>query len=111
MVEQTSSSSSGESPRGRPASPLIPVILGFLVVVATAVFAYQTQVGVSNSRSWVLHTFDVRSDLQNLETQISETRANALAFASTGEQHQLKEFRSHSESIVRPDREPAQAHR
>jgi signal transduction histidine kinase len=101
MVEQNPTATSAKSPLGRPGGPLIPVILGLLVVFATAIFAFQTQSGVSNSRNWVLHTFDVRSDLQNLETQIAATRANALAFASTGEQHQLEEFRSHSESIVR----------
>jgi signal transduction histidine kinase len=101
MVEQNSAEASVKPRLGRPASPLIPVVLGLLVVAATAVFAYQTESGVKNSRGWVVHTFDVRSALQNLETQIAESRANALAFAATGEHWQLEEFRLHSESMVR----------
>jgi hypothetical protein len=51
----------------RPVS-LTPAVFNFIIVVVIAVAAYLTQQGVSNSTAWVLHTYDVRSELQNLQT-------------------------------------------
>lgn len=85
----------------RPTSPLFPVLVGLIVIAATGVFAYQTQSGVTSSRNWVLHTYDVRSELQILETQLAETRAAALAYVGSGDESQLQEFRTRAESITR----------
>ena len=48
-----------------------------------------------------MHTYDVRSELQNLETQLAEARANALGYASSGDENQLKDFRTHSANTER----------
>ncbi len=85
----------------RPAAPLLPLFFGLIVVIATGLFAYHTESGVSSSRGWVLHTYDVRTELQNLEIQLAETRGNALAYATSGDERQLSEFRIHSENISR----------
>jgi CHASE3 domain sensor protein len=63
------------------------------------VAAYLTQRGVSNSTNWVLHTYDVRSELQNLQTQLAEIRASALAYSGSGDEFQLQFFRQHSQYI------------
>jgi signal transduction histidine kinase len=78
---------------------LTPVFLGFLIIVVIAVAAYLTQHGVSNSTNWVLHTYDVRSQLQNLQTQLAEVRASALAYSGSGDESQLQLFRQRSEYI------------
>lgn len=74
-------------------------LLGVIVICAIGIFGYVTQSGVGNSRAWVLHTYEVRSELQNLETQLAEARANALVYASSGDESQLKDFRMHSVNI------------
>jgi signal transduction histidine kinase len=82
----------------RPAS-LTPVVFGFFIVAIIAVAAYLTQRGVSNSTNWLLHSYDVRSELQNLQTHLAEIRGDALAYGGSGDESQLQQFRQHSEYI------------
>jgi CHASE3 domain sensor protein len=74
-------------------------LFGFLIIAIIAVAAYLIQRGVSNSTNWVLHTCDVRSELQNLQTQLAEIRASALAYGESGDEFQLQLFRQHSQYI------------
>ena len=91
----------GKTPSPEPvrAVSLIPVFFGFFIIAIIAVSAYLTQRGVSNSTNWVLHTYDVRSELQNLQTQLAEIRASALAYSGSGDEFQLQFFRQHSQYI------------
>src|SRR3984893_11202052 len=82
----------------RPVS-LIPVLLGLFFIAVIAVAAYLTQRGVSNSTNWILHTYDVRSELQNLQTQLAEIRGSALAYSMSGDESQLQLFRQHSQYV------------
>ena len=92
---------SGKTPSPEPvrAVSLIPVFFGFFIIAIIAVSAYLTQRGVSNSTNWVLHTYDVRSELQNLQTQLAEIRASALAYSGSGDEFHLQFFRQHSQYI------------
>lgn len=98
MVEPISAPAAVDTAR-RPISPLVSLVLGLLVVLGTAGFAYQTQLGVDSNRHWVSHTYEVRSQLQTLRTRFAETRAAALAFAAAQDDTQLREFRADSEGI------------
>jgi signal transduction histidine kinase len=64
------------------------------MIAAIGIFAYGTQLGVSNSRNWVLHSYQVGSQLQTLQTQFASIRANALAYAESGDDRQLRDFRA-----------------
>jgi signal transduction histidine kinase len=77
----------------------IPVLFGFFIITVIAVAAYVTHRGVSNSTNWVLHTYDVRSELQNFQTQLAEIRGSALAYGMSGDESQLQLFRQHSQYI------------
>jgi signal transduction histidine kinase len=83
----------------KPISPLVSLLLGLLVVLGTAGFAYQTELGVDSNRQWVSHTYEVRSQLQLLQTRFAETRASALAFVATRDDPQRREFRANSEGV------------
>jgi CHASE3 domain sensor protein len=85
----------------RPVRPvsLIPVLFGFFIIAVIAVAAYLTQRGVSNSTNWILHTYDVRNELQNLQTQLAEIRGSALAYSMSGDESQLQLFRQHSQYV------------
>lgn len=76
------------------AAPLLPVLSGLIMIAAIGIFAYVTQVGVSNSRNWVLHSYEASSQLQTLQTQFAGIRANALAYAESGDDRQLRDFRA-----------------
>jgi CHASE3 domain sensor protein len=82
----------------RPVS-LTPVLLGFFFIAVIAVAAFLTQRGVNNSTNWVLHTYDVRGELQNLHTQLAEIRGSALAYGGSGDGTELQLFRQHSDDI------------
>lgn len=69
------------------------------MIAAIGIFAYATQVGVSNSRNWVLHSYQVGSQLQTLQTQFAGIRANALAYAESGDSGQLRDFRARVAAI------------
>src|ERR1700688_1238000 len=84
----------------RPVS-MIPVLLGLFFIAVIGVAAYLTQRGINNSTNWVLHTYDVRGELQNLQTQLAEIRGSALAYGGSGDEAQLQQFRQHSEYIAR----------
>jgi signal transduction histidine kinase len=78
---------------------LIPVLLGFFFIAVIAVAAFLTQRGVNKSTNWVLHTYDVRGELQNLRTQVAEIRGSALAYGGSGDGSELQLFRQHSDYI------------
>jgi len=98
-VDVAASGKTPPSPEPVRAVSLIPVFFGFFIIAIIAVAAYLTQRGVSNSTNWVLHTYDVRSELQNLQTQLAEIRASALAYSGSGDEFQLQFFRQHSQYI------------
>src|SRR6202045_3895075 len=82
----------------RPVS-LIPVLLGFFFIAVIAVAAFLTQRGINNSTNWLVHTYDVRGELQNLHTQLAEISGNALAYSGSGDGTELQLFRQHSDDI------------
>jgi signal transduction histidine kinase len=102
MIEDNVALAANEKvPQSNPARPvsLIPVFFGFFIIAVIAVAAYLTQRGVSNSAAWVLHTYDVRSELQNLQSQLAEIRGSAIAYSMSGAESQLQLFRQHSQYI------------
>ena len=102
MVEHNVGLAANEkTPSPEPVRPVsrIPVLFGFLIIAIIAVAAYLTQRGVSNSTNWVLHTYDVRNELQNLQTQLAEIRGSALAYSGSGDESRLQLLRQHSQYI------------
>ncbi len=98
MDETAVSSSATPEPVKRQIGPLLPVLLG-LMVSAIAVFAYWTQYAVVNSRQWVLHTYEGRSQLQTLETELADVRGRALGYGISADESQLRLFSEHIQKI------------
>jgi len=88
-----------ETASRHPAASLLPVLAGLIMIAAIGIFAYVTQLGVSNSRNWVLHSHQVGSQLQTLQTQFAGIRANALAYAESADNGQLRAFRERTAGI------------
>jgi signal transduction histidine kinase len=63
-----------------------------LMITAIALGAYFTQVGVAETRDWIVHTYEVRSSLRDLRIQLAEARASAAMYLATQESAQLAEF-------------------
>lgn len=94
MTDANLPSAAARTGSRRLAAPLLPVLAGLIMIAAIGVFAYVTQLGVSTSRNWVLHSFEVISQLQTLQTQFAGIRANALAYAESRDDRQLRDFRT-----------------
>jgi signal transduction histidine kinase len=102
MIEDNVALAANEKvPQSHPVRPvsLIPLFFGFFIIAVIALAAYLTQRGVSDSAAWVLHTYDVRSELQNLRTQLAEIRGNAMVHSVSGDESQLQLFRQHSQYV------------
>ena len=101
MVDDVALAANEKAPRPESVRPvsLIPVLFGFFIIAIIAVAAYLTLRGVSNSTNSVLHTYDVRNELQNLRTELAEIRGSALAYSGSGDESQLQLFRQHSQYI------------
>jgi len=101
MVDDVALAANEKAPRPESVRPvsLIPVLFGFFIIAIIAVAAYLTLHGVSNSTNSVLHTYDVRNELQNLRTELAEIRGSALAYSGSGDESQLQLFRQHSQYI------------
>jgi methyl-accepting chemotaxis protein len=102
MVEHSAALAANEKvPQSHPVRTvsLIPVFFGFFFIAVVALAAYLTQRGVSDSAAWVLHTYDVRSELQNLRTQLAEIRSSAIVHSVSGDESQLQLLGQHSQYI------------
>lgn len=99
MSEHNVSLPGKHAPRTRTV-PLVPALLGLLIVVVIGAFAYLTQYGIRNSKNWVLHTYAVRDKLQTLDKQLADVRGTALAYAVSGDANQLRLFREYDQKIL-----------
>jgi len=59
------------------------------MILATGVIAYFTEAGVMNSRSWVLHTYEVKTDLEELQAALNEMRASAERYLLSNHKAEL----------------------
>jgi len=80
-AHKTLSTSSSSSTTVRFAS----FALVFLTIVALGAVAYFTERGIAVSRDWVIHTYQVRSQLNDLELEIMRAQSHETAFLSMQE--------------------------
>jgi signal transduction histidine kinase len=55
---------------------LASLIFALVMIVTTGVIAYFTEAGVKDSRAWVLHTYQVKANLEELQATLNEMRAS-----------------------------------
>jgi len=55
---------------------------------------------VDDSRKWVVHTYDVRSDLHNLQTVIAQARASRSSYLISGDPDQLRQLQQQIQSTL-----------
>jgi signal transduction histidine kinase len=52
------------------------LVLAFITIIALAAVAYFTESGIAVSRDWVIHTYQVRSQLNDLELEVVRAGTN-----------------------------------
>ncbi|HET6178992.1 MAG TPA: ATP-binding protein [Candidatus Sulfotelmatobacter sp.] len=76
---------------------LASLALVFLTIVALGAVAYFTERGIVFSRDWVIHTYQVRSQLNDLQLDITRAQANDATFLLTRDRQQLPQSQEQSE--------------
>lgn len=64
----------------KPASHLSALTIAASMVIATGFIVARTEFDSIDSRNWLLHAYDVRQQISELETARAETRAAAFAY-------------------------------
>jgi CHASE3 domain sensor protein len=77
----------------------LSLIVGVLLVVGIGVLTFHTEAGVDYSRKWVVHTYDVRTDLQNLEMAITQARAARSTYLLSGDPEQFAQLKHQLQNI------------
>jgi signal transduction histidine kinase len=75
------------------------LILALVMILTTGVIAYFTEAGVMNSRSWVLHSFEVKSNLEELQSPLNEMRANIERYLLSNDKADLMRSRDQAGQI------------
>lgn len=75
------------------------LIVALVMVVTTGVIAYFTEAGVMNSRTWVLHTYGVKTNLEELQFALSEMRASGDFYLLSNDKAELIHSRDQASQI------------
>ncbi|MGH9741754.1 MAG: sensor histidine kinase [Candidatus Acidiferrum sp.] len=78
---------------------LASLIFALVMIIAIGVTAFFTEAGVTNSRSWVLHTYDVKSHLSDLQSSLNEMRASAAFYFLSNDNAELASFQDQASHI------------
>jgi signal transduction histidine kinase len=68
---------------------LASLILALMMIITTGVIACFTEAGVMDSRSWVLHTYEVKTNLEELQSTLNELRANGELYLLSNDKADL----------------------
>lgn len=74
-----------------PAARVASFVLALVIVVVVGILAYVTASGTTNGQEWVIHTYQVRSELNDLQLEITRVHAAESAFLLAHEDDQLAE--------------------
>lgn len=71
----------------------VSFVLVFITIIALAAVAYFTERGIAVSRDWVIHTYQVRSRLDDLNVELMRAQASESLYLLTREGQQLPQRR------------------
>jgi signal transduction histidine kinase len=78
---------------------LASLIFALVMIVTTGVIAYFTEAGVMDSRSWVLHTYQVKDNLEELQATLNEMRASGELYLLSNNKSELLRSREQASKI------------
>lgn len=83
-------------------SPLVRAISLFcalLVIIGVGIVAYRTQMDVEGSRALIVHTYEVREHLQDLQLDLTRAQASASDYLLSKDESQLVNFSQNTNRI------------
>ena len=72
---------------------VVSFVLMFITIIALASVAYFTERGIAVSRDWVIHTYQVRSQLNDLQLELMRAQAGEITYLLMKENQQLPQSR------------------
>src|ERR1700756_833996 len=72
-----------------PAMRFASFFLALVIIVVVGILAYITEIGTTSSQEWVIHTYQVRSELNDLQLELARVHASESAYLLAHEEAQL----------------------
>ena len=79
----------------------VSLTLVFLTIIALAAVAYFTERGIVVNRDWVIHTYQVRSQLDDLQLAVMRAQASEANYLLLQSKEQKLQFREQSDAARR----------
>jgi signal transduction histidine kinase len=84
-----------------PAVRLASFFLALLIIVVVGILAYVTEIGTMTSQEWVVHTYQVRSELNDLQLELARTHASESAYLLAHEDDQFTRTKQEEELVTK----------
>jgi signal transduction histidine kinase len=75
----------------------LSLTLVFLTIIALAAVAYFTERGIVVNRDWVIHSYQVRSQLDDLQLEVMRAQVNETTYVLMQSKEQTLQFREQSD--------------
>jgi signal transduction histidine kinase len=82
-----------------PAVRFASFLLALVIIVMVGILAYVTEIGTMSSQEWVVHTYRVRSELNDLQLELTRVHASESAYLLTREYEQLVRTQQQEELV------------
>ena len=84
-----------------PAARLASFFFALVIIVVVGILAYVTELGTMSSQEWVVHTYQVRSELNDLQLELTRVHASESAYLLAHEDDQLTQTKLQEELVFK----------
>ena len=105
MATSTASLSKIEKVFSRPPVRLASLVSALVIILVTGVLALFTEAGVADSRNWVVHSYEVRRQLDALQLNLAKAGANAMSYLQTRSPVDAEQFRESRDALASAEQE------
>src|ERR1035438_1124750 len=100
MATSTASLSKIEKVFSRPPVRLASLVSALVIILVTGGLALFTEAGVGDSRNWVVHSYEVRRQLDALQLNLAKAGANAMSYLQTRSPVDAEQFRESRDALA-----------
>jgi signal transduction histidine kinase len=89
----------------RPPVRLGSLVSALVILLVTGVLALFTEAGVADSRNWVVHSYEVRRQLDALQLNLAKASANAMRYLQTQSSIDAEHFHENRDALAKAEKE------
>jgi signal transduction histidine kinase len=105
MATSSASLSKIERVFSRPPVRLASLVSALVIILVTGVLALFTEAGVADSRNWVVHSYEVRRQLDAVQLNLAKAGANAMRYLQTQSPVDAAQFRENRDALAKAEQE------